>query len=113
MVTSGLSLTPKWWSLPSSGEFTTVPCSSPAPSTPLAVITQAARTSPSHPACAMSTQPLNSTSKGKRPSKMAGNSLNYLLNFTLPPRQSHHNQSLPRRTRRSNAHPAIWNKESE
>ncbi|KAH9937357.1 uncharacterized protein B0H18DRAFT_1091569 [Fomitopsis serialis] len=63
----------------------------------------------------MSTQPLSSTppsSKPKRSSKMASSqSLTHLLNFTLPPRQSHHNQSLPRRTRRSNAHPAVWNKE--
>ncbi|OSX66919.1 hypothetical protein POSPLADRAFT_1042221 [Postia placenta MAD-698-R-SB12] len=42
---------------------------------------------------------------------VSSQSLNHLLNFTLPPRQSHHNQSLPRRNRRSNAHPAIWNKE--
>ncbi|KZT74957.1 hypothetical protein DAEQUDRAFT_720147 [Daedalea quercina L-15889] len=63
----------------------------------------------------MSTQPLSVTppsSKPKRSSKMTSSqSLNHLLNFTLPPRQSHHNQSLPRRTRRSNAHPAVWNKE--
>ncbi|TFY67316.1 hypothetical protein EVJ58_g1693 [Rhodofomes roseus] len=62
----------------------------------------------------MSIQPLSGTpaSKAKRSSKMASSqSLNHLLNFTLPPRQSHQNQSLPRRNRRSNAHPAVWNKE--
>ncbi|KAI0937184.1 hypothetical protein AcV5_005143 [Taiwanofungus camphoratus] len=50
--------------------------------------------------------------KPKRPSKMASSqSLNHLLNFTLPPRQSHQHQNLPRRTRKSGAHPAVWNKE--
>ncbi|KAF9786688.1 hypothetical protein BJ322DRAFT_1051407 [Thelephora terrestris] len=36
-------------------------------------------------------------------------SLNHLLNFTLPPRQSH--QSAPRRTRRTNESSQAWNKE--
>lgn len=48
----------------------------------------------------------------KRPSKMASSqSLNHLLNFTLPPRQSH-SQSFPRRGKKSTAH-GVWNKESE
>jgi hypothetical protein len=48
----------------------------------------------------------------KRPSKMASSqSLNHLLNFTLPPRQSH-SQSFPRRGKKSSTH-GVWNKESE
>lgn len=48
----------------------------------------------------------------KRPSKMASSqSLNHLLNFTLPPRQTH-SQSLPRRGKKSTTH-GVWNKESE
>ena len=49
----------------------------------------------------------------KRPSKMASSSqsLNHLLNFTLPPRQSH-SQSLPRRGKKPSTH-GVWNKESE
>lgn len=47
----------------------------------------------------------------KRGSKMASSqSLNHLLNFTLPPRQTP-SQSLPRRGKRSAAH-GVWNKES-
>ena len=47
----------------------------------------------------------------KRPPKMASSqSLNHLLNFTLPPRQSH-SQSLPRRAKKSTSH-GVWNKES-
>lgn len=47
----------------------------------------------------------------KRPSKMASSqSLNHLLNFTLPPRQTH-SQSLPRRGKKSTTQ-GIWNKES-
>ncbi|KAG9314162.1 hypothetical protein JVU11DRAFT_4948 [Chiua virens] len=45
----------------------------------------------------------------KRPSKMASSqSLNHLLNFTLPPRQTH-SQSLPRRGKKSTTQ--VWNKE--
>ena len=48
----------------------------------------------------------------KRTSKMAsGQSLNHLLNFRLPPRQSQPPPSLPRRSRRNGAHQGIWNKE--
>ncbi|KZT08523.1 uncharacterized protein LAESUDRAFT_648547 [Laetiporus sulphureus 93-53] len=59
----------------------------------------------------MSIQSVTGTPQpAKRSSKMASaQSLNHLLNFTLPPRQSH--QSLPRRGRRSSVHPAVWNKE--
>ena len=38
-------------------------------------------------------------------------SLNHLLNFTLPPRQSP--QSIPRRSRRTNGSSQVWNKERE
>jgi hypothetical protein len=38
-------------------------------------------------------------------------SLNHLLNFTLPPRQSQ--QTLPRRNRRTNGSSLVWNKERE
>ncbi|KZT30947.1 hypothetical protein NEOLEDRAFT_1126631 [Neolentinus lepideus HHB14362 ss-1] len=42
---------------------------------------------------------------------MTGNqSLNHLLNFTLPPRQSQV-QSLPRRSRRTGTQQGVWNKE--
>ncbi|KAI0315669.1 hypothetical protein OF83DRAFT_1061668 [Amylostereum chailletii] len=37
-------------------------------------------------------------------------SLNHLLNFTLPPRQTHQLQSIPRRSRR-NGTQQVWNKE--
>ncbi|KAG2075158.1 hypothetical protein BDR04DRAFT_1047673 [Suillus decipiens] len=46
----------------------------------------------------------------KRPPKMASNqSLNHLLNFTLPPRQVQP-QTVPRRSKKA-AHSAVWNKE--
>ncbi|KAG0702751.1 hypothetical protein DFH29DRAFT_920228 [Suillus ampliporus] len=46
----------------------------------------------------------------KRPAKMASNqSLNHLLNFTLPPRQIQP-QSLPRRSKKA-VNSAVWNKE--
>lgn len=48
----------------------------------------------------------------KRPPKMASNqSLNHLLNFTLPPRQIQP-QIVPRRSKKA-VHSAVWNKESE
>jgi len=49
----------------------------------------------------------------KRSAKMASNqSLNHLLNFTLPPRQTHQYQNLPARRRKTggNQH-GFWNKE--
>ncbi|CCL98094.1 uncharacterized protein FIBRA_00088 [Fibroporia radiculosa] len=61
----------------------------------------------------MSTQSFTGSqgAKSNRPAKMASSqSLNHLLNFTLPPRQSHQHQSFPRRNRKS-THPAVWNKE--
>lgn len=54
--------------------------------------------------------PQSATSK--RPGKMSSSqSLNHLLNFTLPPRQTHQFQSLPRRKRTTNQQ--VWNKERE
>ena len=48
----------------------------------------------------------------KRAPKMAsGQSLNHLLNFSLPPRQSRFPLSLPRRSRRNGTHQDVWNKE--
>src|ERR1700761_1138417 len=50
----------------------------------------------------------------KRASKMASNqSLNHLLNFSLPPRQTQPLPSLPRRSRKTGAHQGVWNKERE
>ncbi|KAK7058577.1 hypothetical protein VNI00_002213 [Paramarasmius palmivorus] len=48
----------------------------------------------------------------KRPAKMASNqSLNHLLNFTLPPRQTHPPPSIPRRSRKTGNSHGVWNKE--
>lgn len=48
----------------------------------------------------------------KRVAKSASSqSLNHLLNFSLPPRQSHQVQSLPRRSRRHGTTHGVWNKE--
>ncbi|KZV92931.1 hypothetical protein EXIGLDRAFT_646696 [Exidia glandulosa HHB12029] len=46
--------------------------------------------------------------------KMSGpgnQSLNHLLNFSLPPRQSHQTAPIPRRSRRVGTQQGIWNKE--
>jgi hypothetical protein len=46
-----------------------------------------------------------------RPGKMAqSQSLNHLLNFSLPPRQA---QPLPRRSRKYGTQHGVWNKERE
>ncbi|EJF67079.1 hypothetical protein DICSQDRAFT_142653 [Dichomitus squalens LYAD-421 SS1] len=49
--------------------------------------------------------------QNKRSSKAPAQSLNHLLNFSLPPRQSHHNQSIPRRARKIGNQYGVWNKE--
>ncbi|KAI0660504.1 hypothetical protein C8Q70DRAFT_55595 [Cubamyces menziesii] len=49
--------------------------------------------------------------QSKRSGKAPSQSLNHLLNFSLPPRQSHYNQSIPRRTRRTGNQHGVWNKE--
>ncbi|KAK7063738.1 hypothetical protein R3P38DRAFT_2593500 [Favolaschia claudopus] len=48
----------------------------------------------------------------RRASKTASNqSLNHLLNFTLPPRQTQPLASLPRRSRKTGTNQGVWNKE--
>ena len=49
----------------------------------------------------------------KRVAKSASQSLNHLLNFSLPPRQTQQVQSLPRRSRRHGTTQGVWNKERE
>ncbi|KAI0041901.1 hypothetical protein FA95DRAFT_1682920 [Auriscalpium vulgare] len=57
------------------------------------------------------TQSTPAASTPKRTSKSASSqSLNHLLNFTLPPRQTQI-QSLPRRSRRNGPQYGVWNKE--
>lgn len=59
-------------------------------------------------------RPQSQITTPKRASKMAsGQSLNHLLNFTLPPRQSQQPQSLPRRSRKNGTNHGVWNKESK
>jgi hypothetical protein len=59
------------------------------------------------------THPSN-PSTPKRVAKSASSlSLNHLLNFSLPPRQIHQAQSLPRRSRRHGTTQGVWNKERE
>ncbi|OJT08966.1 hypothetical protein TRAPUB_100 [Trametes pubescens] len=53
----------------------------------------------------------HSASQAKRAGKAPNQSLNHLLNFSLPPRQSSYNQSIPRRARRTGTQHGIWNKE--
>ncbi|THH11058.1 hypothetical protein EW145_g909 [Phellinidium pouzarii] len=48
----------------------------------------------------------------KRSNKMtSGQSLNHLLNFTLPPRQMQASQNIPRRSRKTSSGYGVWNKE--
>ncbi|KAH9858236.1 hypothetical protein C2E23DRAFT_769865 [Lenzites betulinus] len=49
--------------------------------------------------------------QAKRAGKAPGQSLNHLLNFSLPPRQSQYNHSIPRRARKTGNQHGIWNKE--
>ncbi|KAI0639837.1 hypothetical protein C8Q77DRAFT_1152779 [Trametes polyzona] len=49
--------------------------------------------------------------QAKRAGKAPSQSLNHLLNFSLPPRQSQYNQSIPRRARKTGNQHGIWNKE--
>lgn len=60
----------------------------------------------------MSTGPIGASpsTTPKRPAKMASSqSLNHLLNFTLPPRQT---PAVPRRSRKYGTQHGVWNKES-
>ena len=60
------------------------------------------------------TTPQSIPSTPKRSSKSASSqSLNHLLNFSLPPRQTQQLQALPRRSRRHGVQHPVWNKESE
>ncbi|OCH87475.1 hypothetical protein OBBRIDRAFT_781606 [Obba rivulosa] len=60
----------------------------------------------------MTTEAATPSAASKRSAKMASTqSINHLLNFTLPPRQSHQAQSLPRRARKTASHLGVWNKE--
>ncbi|EMD41869.1 hypothetical protein CERSUDRAFT_110428 [Gelatoporia subvermispora B] len=60
----------------------------------------------------MTTESRTPSAANKRSAKMTSSqSINHLLNFTLPPRQSHHAQSLPRRARRTATNMGVWNKE--
>jgi hypothetical protein len=50
----------------------------------------------------------------KRVAKMASTqSLNHLLNFTLPPRQTHFAQNFPRRGKKPSSYQPTWNQESK
>ncbi|OSD03542.1 hypothetical protein PYCCODRAFT_1434440 [Trametes coccinea BRFM310] len=57
------------------------------------------------------TAPSTNNNQTKRAGKGSNQSLNHLLNFSLPPRQSQYNQSIPRRARRTGNQHGIWNKE--
>ncbi|KAF5392528.1 hypothetical protein D9757_002315 [Collybiopsis confluens] len=62
----------------------------------------------------MSSHPASFPATPKRAAKMAANhsqSLNHLLNFTLPPRQQQPPTHLPRRSRRTGSSHGVWNKE--
>jgi len=62
----------------------------------------------------VSSSPPKPKSKRNNTNKMATGrqSLNDMLNFSLPPRQTHV-QSIPRRSRKTGNQQGIWNKESE
>ncbi len=62
----------------------------------------------------MTSAPADDTPSNKRSSKKmaTSQSLNHLLNFSLPPRQTHQFQSLPRR-RKANTLQPVWNQERE
>lgn len=58
----------------------------------------------------------STTPKRSAAPKMAshhGQSLNHLLNFTLPPRQYQVSQNIPRRSRKNASSHQVWNKERE
>ncbi|KAI9510821.1 hypothetical protein F5148DRAFT_498415 [Russula earlei] len=57
------------------------------------------------------TRPSNPTPPKRVAKSASSQSLNHLLNFSLPPRQTQHVQSLPRRSRRHGITHGVWNKE--
>jgi hypothetical protein len=59
------------------------------------------------------TRPSNPSTPKRVAKSASSQSLNHLLNFSLPPRQTHQVQSLPRRSRRHGTTQGVWNKERE
>jgi hypothetical protein len=59
------------------------------------------------------TRPSNPSTPKRVAKSASSQSLNHLLNFSLPPRQTHQAQSLPRRSRRHGTTQGVWNKERE
>ncbi|KAH9964134.1 hypothetical protein BC827DRAFT_1189134 [Russula dissimulans] len=57
------------------------------------------------------TRPSNPSTPKRAPKSPSAQSLNHLLNFSLPPRQTQQAQSLPRRSRRHGTSHGVWNKE--
>ena len=60
---------------------------------------------------AMATQGRNAVTGNSRKAASKPESLNHLLNFTLPPRQTQHLQPIPRRSRKTGNQNGVWNKE--
>ena len=59
------------------------------------------------------TRPSNPPTPKRVAKSASAQSLNHLLNFSLPPRQTQQVQSLPRRSRRHGTTHGVWNKERE
>ncbi|VDB84192.1 unnamed protein product [Peniophora sp. CBMAI 1063] len=59
----------------------------------------------------MATQGRNAVTGNSRKASSKPESLNHLLNFTLPPRQTQQLQPIPRRSRKTGNQHGIWNKE--
>jgi hypothetical protein len=59
------------------------------------------------------TRPSNPPTPKRVAKSASSQSLNHLLNFSLPPRQTQQVQSLPRRSRRHGTTHGVWNKERE
>lgn len=59
------------------------------------------------------THPSNPSTPKRVAKSASSQSLNHLLNFSLPPRQTHQASSLPRRSRRHGTTQGVWNKERE
>ncbi|KAH9996075.1 hypothetical protein BJV77DRAFT_1059579 [Russula vinacea] len=57
------------------------------------------------------TRPSNPPTPKRVAKSASSQSLNHLLNFSLPPRQTQQVQSLPRRSRRNGTTHGVWNKE--
>jgi hypothetical protein len=59
------------------------------------------------------TRPSNPSTPKRVAKSASSQSLNHLLNFSLPPRQTQQVQNLPRRSRRHGTTQGVWNKERE